>query len=158
MSVRIRFRSAVALTAAVALSGCLTPHAKPVASQAILDARAHRDVPAPDACPQTPLAQVTPLMVAFSFGGADPGAAPAALDPQLPWIACHPAVALVIRPDADNHGTAAEQDALALQRARAVQAYLTAHGVAAARIRVLPRAGAEPAGEHVLIRAEGRRW
>jgi outer membrane protein OmpA-like peptidoglycan-associated protein len=152
-------RLTVAALAMAALAGCTTPHAKPKVSQAVLDARAHRDEPAANACPQTTLAQASPVFVGYAFDAVDlTEAASEPLADAARWLTCHAAVAVVIRPDADVHGTDAEQNALAARRAETVRTYLTAHGVAAGRIRVLARGAAEPPGEHMLIRAEGRRW
>jgi len=152
-------RLAAALMILPALAGCMTPRAHPKPSQAVLEARARAATPLAATCPQTPLAELSPALVGFAFGGADlpnVGGEPLA---QIPtWLACHPAVAAVIKPDADTHGTAAEQDALARRRALAVQAWLESNGVSAARVRILARGGAEPAGEHLTILAEGRRW
>jgi outer membrane protein OmpA-like peptidoglycan-associated protein len=153
-------RSAAALMlGALALGGCLTSHSRPQVSQAVLDARAHRNTPTAAACPQTPLASLSPLMVGFAFGASqlpDLQGNPLADTPR--WLDCHPSTAVVVKPDADGLGTDAEQDALARRRADAVVAYLTGRGVAPARLQVLPRGGAEPAGEHLLVLAEGRRW
>ena len=154
-----RLRLALACIAAAGLAGCFTPHSKPKLSQAVIDARAHRDAPARPACPQTPLDMVSPVQVGFAFDDAKLGddiAQPLIAPTQ--WLACHPGTAVVIRPEADAHGTEAEQNALARARAEAVRDYLSAHGVAAGRIRLLARGQGEPRGEHLLVRAEGRRW
>jgi peptidoglycan-associated lipoprotein len=147
------------LTAASGLSGCTTPRAEPQASQAVLDARARRNAPAAATCPQDPVSSVSPVTIGFAFNESE---LTEAMSRQLAaparWLTCHPAVAAVVRPDADGHGTDAEQDALARKRAEVVRSYLAARGVAADRIRILARAGAEPTGEVVVVRAEGRRW
>src|SRR6266545_1468130 len=114
---RIRL-ALVWLAAAGALAGCMTPRVKPQLSQAVIDARAHRDAPGAAACPQDPLTTVAPVLVGFAFDESElteamrlPLAAPAQ------WLVCHPTTAAVIKPDADSHGSEAEQDALAQRRA-----------------------------------------
>jgi len=147
------------LAAAAALSGCMTRHEKPHLSQAVLDARAHRDVPAVAACPETPLGTLSPVTVGFAFDASDlTEATRLPLAQPAQWLACHPATPVVIKPDADVHGTEAEQDALAQARAAGVKAYLASQGVAADRITILRRGATGPTGEVFLIRAEGRRW
>ncbi|MDB5447838.1 MAG: hypothetical protein JWQ97_3155 [Phenylobacterium sp.] len=156
---RLRLAAAALLVTASALSGCVTPKAKPKISQAVLDARAHRDAPATPACPQTPLAEIPPVMVGYAFNDAAlPDVTGQPLAEAARWLACHPATAVAIKPDADSHGTPAEQDALARARAEAVQAYLASQGVTGDRVRLLARGAPEPAGDHLVIRAEGRRW
>ena len=153
-----RFRLAAALLmTACTVAGCITPRSKPKLSQAVVEARAHRDAPTGPVCPQTPLGDLGAPMAGFAYGEATVAESPE-LTAAATWLACHPGVAVVIKPDADVHGTDAEQDALARRRGEAVRAYLVAHGVAAPTINLLPRGGAEPGGEHLLIRAEGRRW
>lgn len=154
-----RTRLALALIGAAALAACTTPVAKPVLSQAVIDARAHRDVPQEGACPETPLDSVSPLFVGFPFSEykMDATLSQPVSEPAR-WIACHTATPIAIKPDADSHGTDAEQDALAQRRAEAVRNYLIAHGVAAQRIRVLRRNEAAPGGQVFVINAEGRRW
>jgi len=147
------------LAAAGALAGCMTPHAKPQLSQAVRDARAHRDAPVVAACPQGELTALSPVIVGFGFNESEltdsmrlPLATPAK------WLACHPTTPLVLKPDADGHGSDADQDALAQARAQGVKAYFVGQGVAADRITLLRRGATEPAGAIFLIRAEGRRW
>lgn len=154
-----RLRLALALIGAAAISACTTPVAKPVLSQAVADARAHRDIPPEGACPETPLKEASPVFVGFPFGESTldetlqhPLAAPAK------WLACHPATAVVIKPDADSHGTDAEQDTLARRRAEGVRNYLVANGVTSNRIRILRRNETAPTGAVFLFNAEGRRW
>ena len=146
------------LLAALGLSGCLTPRAKVHVSQAVQDARAHRDVAQAAACPQTPLATASPVQASFAF---DEAALDATSGPPLAaaaqWLACH-STPVVIKPEADGHGTAAEQDDLARKRAEVVASYLTERGVPPGRIRVLARGQDAPDGEVFLVSAEGRRW
>jgi outer membrane protein OmpA-like peptidoglycan-associated protein len=147
------------MAAALSLAGCLTPHARPHTSQAVLDARAHRDEALAAACPGTPLSVASPLRVTFAFNAADldgPSAEPLAQAAR--WLACHGQTPLAIQPDGDGHGSDADQDRLARQRAEVVSNYMAGHGVAADRIRVLARGADAPGGEVFLIRADGRRW
>lgn len=155
-----RLRLALAgIPAAAMLAGCMTHHVKPQLSQAVLDARAHRDAPTGPTCPQAPLTELSGVLVGFPFDdSALPPDVGQSLATPIQWLTCRPAAPVVIRPDADGHGTPAAQDALARARADAVLGYLTGRGVAATRIRILSRGEAEPADEHFLIRAEGRRW
>jgi outer membrane protein OmpA-like peptidoglycan-associated protein len=147
------------LATMAALAGCTTPHAKPATSQAVQDARAHRDEPTAARCPSSTLAQVSPLQLGFPFNDAtrtEPMVEPIAGAAR--WLVCHPATPVVIRADSDGHGTAAEQDQLARQRAEVARDGLAARGVAADRIRILGRGAADPTGDVFLVRAEGRRW
>jgi outer membrane protein OmpA-like peptidoglycan-associated protein len=147
------------IAAAASLAGCMTPHSKPHLSQAVLDARAHRDVPPSPACPAAPLSEVSPVQLGFPFDkAATDTAMTGQLDKAARWLACHDDTSVAIKPDADAHGTPAEQDALAASRAAVVRDYLAAHGIAPSRIRVLARTAPEPSGNVFLIRAEGRRW
>lgn len=154
-----RLRLALALIGAAAISACTTPMAKPVLSQAVSDARAHRNVPVEGVCPETPLTSVSPLFVGFPFGESkmDATLSQPVSEPAR-WIACHTTTPIAIKPDADSHGTDAEQDTLALRRAEAVRNYLVEHGVEAQRIRILRRNEAAPGGQVFVINAEGRRW
>ena len=155
---RIRLACA-ALLAAAGLTGCMTPRAEPELSQAVLDARAGRNAPASQGCAQQPLTAVSPATVGFAFNEAKaPDALPRALAAPVLWLACHPQAAAAILPDADGHGGPAEQDDLARRRAEAVRDYLAGQNIPAARIQILRRGAAEPKGEVVVIRAEGRRW
>jgi outer membrane protein OmpA-like peptidoglycan-associated protein len=155
-----RFRLVLAgLATTTVLAGCTTPHAKPPTSQAVLDARAHRDEPGAPRCPSTTLAQVSPLQLGFPFNDAT--RTESMVEPiagAARWLVCHPATSVVIKPDSDGHGNAAEQDQLARQRANVARDGLAARGVAADRIRVLARGATDPTGDVFLIRAEGRRW
>jgi outer membrane protein OmpA-like peptidoglycan-associated protein len=159
MSAALRPGLALALLPlAFGLSGCLTPHAKVHVSQAVKEARAHHDVAQAAACPQAPLATASPVQASFAFDDAtlDATSSPA-LAAAAQWLACR-STPVAITPDADGHGTPAEQDALARKRAGVVASYLTGHGVAQERIRILPRGQAAPGGEIFVISAEGRRW
>ncbi|CAN7269297.1 OmpA family protein [Phenylobacterium sp. LjRoot219] len=147
------------LAAAVVLAGCTTSEIQPQPSQAVAEVHARRATAAGPVCPQTPLNAVSPVMVGFAFNDTDlTEAMSQPLIDSAQWIACHPAIRVVIKPDSDTHGTPADQDSLARRRAERVRDYLTTHGVAADRIQILPRGQAAPVGEIVLVNAEGRRW
>lgn len=154
-----RTRLALALIGAAALAACTTPVAHPQLSEAVVDAREHKDVPPEGACPQTPLKEISPAFVGFPFGEnkldetlSQP------LEERVRWLVCHETTPVAIKPDADTHGTEAEQDALAQRRAEAVRNYLVGRGVAAGRIRILRRQDPAPTGPVFLVQAEGRRW
>lgn len=151
--------SIIWIAAAAVLAGCTTPHVEPQQSQAVAEARARENAAPPPSCPQDPLSAVAPVTVGFAFNETDlTEAMSLPLIDGARWIACHPGVRVIIKPDADTHGTEAEQDTLARRRAERVRDYLTAHGVTADRIAILPRGQAVPPGEVFLISAEGRRW
>jgi outer membrane protein OmpA-like peptidoglycan-associated protein len=148
--------AAVALCATASLlSGCLTQRARPPASAAVSEVRAARAQPAPTAC--AAISQ-GPILVGFGFGEA------VITDYQQPalasivaWAGCNPAAPIIIDGAADGHGTAAEQQVLSANRAKAVAAYLATHGVH--NSTVVAAAGApEPDGPHMLVQAWGRRW
>jgi outer membrane protein OmpA-like peptidoglycan-associated protein len=149
-------RLSTALIAAAALAACTTPRSQPAPSKAVADARAHRDV-APDAgCPTL----VSPASVGFAFNESTiADIATPALESVTRMLACHPQATALIVGDADNHGTDAEQHKLAQARVQAVSGYLTAHGVAAARLGQQV-GGKAPAGggNQLIVMAEGRRW
>jgi peptidoglycan-associated lipoprotein len=155
-----------ALSTALMLAGCLTPRSKPQLSQAVVAIREQHAHPVAAGCPHAALSEVSPVEVGFAFNEATLAdvdlpsieLTPRPLPQAAAWLACNPATPVVIKPDADAHGTDAEQDALAARRAEAVRAYLVHKGVAAQRITVLRRGAAEPDGAHVLVLAEGRRW
>lgn len=160
-ALRSRPRTLAALTiVAVALAGCMAPRFKEHPSEAILQARAHRDVPPAPACTSTDVSAISPVSAEFPFDDAtlaEEGRT--ALEAAMPWIICHPDTPIVIKPAADSHGTAQEQADLAQRRAETVRTYLIGHGVASARITALALNAAEPAGPpHLVILAEGRRW
>jgi peptidoglycan-associated lipoprotein len=144
--------------AGLPLAACFTPRVQPKPSQAILEARAHRDVAAAG-CAATPLATVSPTSIPFAFNEAElTDSGRTALDGALAWLACHPDVPAVVKGAADNHGTPADQEALANKRADLAAQYLQAHGLAAARLSRIAPSAAEPAGAHLLVMAEGQRW
>jgi outer membrane protein OmpA-like peptidoglycan-associated protein len=148
------------LAAALSLAGCLTPHAKPPTSQAVLDARAHRNEPAAAACPGTAPAAASPLQLTFAFNNAElDGPSAGSLAQAARWLACHGQTAVAVQPQGDGHGSEADQNQLAQRRGEVVASYLSGHGVGADRVRVLGRGAAAPGGDDIfLIRAEGRRW
>ncbi|RAK57553.1 OmpA family protein [Phenylobacterium deserti] len=137
------------------LSAC-AHRVEPQISQAVLDARAGRDV-AGDACGSQP-AKPAPISVQFPFGETELSpAGQRAADGALAWLICHPNGRAVIRGAADGHGSAAAQTALANSRAQAVQTYLIGKGVEARLTLAAPDAP-DPQREVLLIAAEGRRW
>jgi outer membrane protein OmpA-like peptidoglycan-associated protein len=141
---------------ALALAGCVTHASRPDVSRAVLDARAHRNVEKVTACG----ALASPVAVGFAF--AEPALselATPALEAAGQQLACHPDAAVLVIGQADLHGTAAEQHALAQARAEAVAKDLRARGVAAARIQVQAE-GNPPADDprRLVVLAEGRRW
>jgi outer membrane protein OmpA-like peptidoglycan-associated protein len=150
---------ASSLVSAAALSGCLTPHAKPTLSQAVVQARAGAGAK-PAACPSSDVSTVSPLEVAFGFDEATvPEVGHKRLADAARWLACNPQVEVVIRPDADRHGDAAHQNDLAQHRAQAVSADLRSLGAKDAVIHMLARGAADPvSAPHMVIAAKGRGW
>ncbi len=61
----------VACLGATALAACTTPHVNPQLSEAVVEARAHRNVPPEGVCPPNALNTVSPIMVGFGFGESD---------------------------------------------------------------------------------------
>jgi outer membrane protein OmpA-like peptidoglycan-associated protein len=144
------------LAAAGALGGCLTQRASPSVSQAVLDARAHRDVAKASACASL----TSPQSIGFGFGeGTLSDLAAPDLEAVRAMLACHPAARALIVGQADQHGTADERRTLARARAAAVSGWLQAHGIAAGRLASQAE-GKTPAGDdqRLVIMAEGRRW
>jgi peptidoglycan-associated lipoprotein len=150
---------AVSLICAAALSGCLTPHVKPVLSQAVIQARAGASAK-PAACPSSDLSTISPVEVAFGFDEATvPEAGHRLLEAAARWLVCNPHVEVVIQPDADNHGDAAHLADLAQRRGQAVMDELRTLGAKDAVMRLLPRGGADPvSAPHLVISAKGRGW
>ena len=150
---------AAALLCATALSGCLTPHVQPTLSKAVVQARAGAQAQA-DACPAGDLASVSPADMDFGFDDATiTEVGQKRLTLAARWLACHPGVAVVIKPDADHHGAVAHLNDLAQRRAQAVQAQLRALGATAAVIHILPRNGPDPlTAPHLVVNAVGRGW
>jgi outer membrane protein OmpA-like peptidoglycan-associated protein len=142
--------------AAAGLAACTTPRVKPTLSQAVVDARAHRNTTAQAVC--NPLA--SPLSVGFAFGESQINelAIPALQDAGQ-QLTCHPQANALIVGQSDSHGTPQQQAALATARAQAVAQELQGRGVVAARLQTQAE-GAAPAGDdgHLVILAEGRRW
>jgi outer membrane protein OmpA-like peptidoglycan-associated protein len=148
--------SALLLAAALGLSGCLTTEAKPKPSQAVLDARAHKDVDAVAKCGDL----VSPISVGFGFGeGSLSELAAPNVDQARQALACHPDANVVIVGQADGHGTEQEQTQLAHNRAEVVAEALRSRGVSAGRLKTQTQ-GTAPSGDaqHLVILAEGRRW
>jgi len=147
---------APALIAAAGLAACATPTEHPTLSQAVVEARGHRNATAQATC--GPLA--SPVSVAFPFGQAKLNELTApALDSAAQMLACHAQAAAVVVGQADVHGTAQEQAALATARAQVVADDLKRRGVAPARLQTQIQ-GAAPTGDdsRLVILAEGRRW
>lgn len=146
-----------ALILAAGAAGC-AHRVEPQLSQAVLDARAKRDVPA-DVCASVPSQPAGPTAVQFPFGESSLGlAAQRQVDAAVTLLSCQPQMRAAVRGVADGHGSAAAQADLANQRARAVIAYLTNKGVAAARLSLLSPDAADPPAGTLLISAEGQRW
>ena len=145
--------AAALLTAA--LAAC-TATVKPTLSEAVVDARAHKNATAEVGC--TPLA--SPVTVGFGFGESQVSElAVPALDSAGKLLTCHPQASAVVVGQADGHGTAQEQKSLAAARVEAVAQELQRRGVAAERLQTQTE-GAAPAGDdnRLVILAEGRRW
>jgi len=147
---------ALVLGLGLGLGGCVTHRSEPVASRAVLEARAHRGAPTPATCG----ALASPVSVGFAFGepSLNEYAVPA-LESAGQQLACHPEVGVLVVGQSDGHGTVADQKTLAQARAEAVAKDLRARGVAAGRIQVQVE-GAAPAGDarRLVVLAEGRRW
>ena len=161
MSRRSRFPRAafVALLCVPALAGCLTPRARPIPSPAVLESRAHVGAKVP-ACPTGDLAEIFPVTVTFGFDDARiSDAGQTRLADAAAWLSCHAGVEVVIRPTADNHGTAEHRQDLAARRAQAVLDQLRALGDTASVVRRLAFGAPDPVtAPHLLIQAEGRGW
>lgn len=154
---RRAFPALVLALGAGALGGCLTHTVHPSVSQAVLDARAHKDVEQSRSC----AALTSPTSVGFGFG--EPRLSDLAI-PELQSVAaelaCHPQATAVVVGAADAHGSAAEQQALAQARSQAVVEWLENHGIAAGRLTSQVQGKKPPTGDetHLVILAEGRRW
>lgn len=159
MSIRGPITAAVLLAAALALAGCLTPHATPNPSAAILEARAGA-VAKPATCTPGGLDAISPVQVGFPFDDAQvPAAGQNRLAAATRWLLCNPGVEVSILPSADNHGDEAHQNDLAKRRAQATVDTLRAQGATAAVLHIAPRDGADPiATPHLVIQASGRGW
>ena len=148
----------IGLVCAAALSGCLTQQVKPTPSPAVLQTRA-REGAKPAACSADSLASVSPIEVGFGFGEAELGdVAQQRIARAAAWLKCNAGVEVVIKPAADNHGTAAQQQALANARAKAVVDQIRTLG-AQSVVRILAPGAADPvAAPHLVIEARGRGW
>jgi outer membrane protein OmpA-like peptidoglycan-associated protein len=146
--------SAAALLAA-GLAAC-TATVKPALSEAVVDARAHRNATAELGC----TAMTSPVSVGFGFGESQVSdLAGPALDSASKLLTCHPQASAVVVGEADGHGTAQDQRSLAAARVQAVAQELQRRGVAADRVQTQAE-GAAPTGDdnRLVILAEGRRW
>ncbi|HEY8004166.1 MAG TPA: OmpA family protein [Phenylobacterium sp.] len=150
---------AASLACAGVLSGCLTQHVKPPPSAAVLQARAAEGKKAA-ACTGEKLDAVSPAEVGFGFGETTLGdVARERVAKAATWLKCNPGVEVVIQPMADNHGTAAQQQALAAGRGKAVADRLRAEGATQPVIHTLAMGAADPVtAPHLLIVARGRGW
>jgi outer membrane protein OmpA-like peptidoglycan-associated protein len=149
---------AASLVCATALSGCLTPRAKPTPSAAVEQARARVGVKA-DACAVGDLASVSPISVGFGFQETTlDEAAQRNVAKAAAWLKCNPGVEAVILPSADAHGTADKQRDLAAARAKVVVDQLRALG-AQSVVRTLAADAPDPVtAPHLVILAQGRGW
>lgn len=148
--------TALAVALAAPLAGCVTHKVTPTLSKAVVQARKHQNVEATTACPDL----AAPISVGFAFGESSLSElATPTLSTVSRELACHPGEPALIVGQADNHGTDAQQDALAKARIAAVSDYLRAHGVAAGRLQSQVR-GATPAldPKRIIVLAEGRGW
>ncbi|MBS0334279.1 MAG: hypothetical protein JSS35_16040 [Proteobacteria bacterium] len=159
MSIRGLTTFATLLACAFALSACLTPHAQPKPSPAVLEARG-RVGAKPAACAPGGLDAISPVQVGFPFDDAQmPDAGARRLAAAARWLSCNPGVEVAILPSADNHGDTAHQDDLAQRRAQATVATLRDLGATAAVLHITRRGGADPiATPHLVIEASGRGW
>jgi len=148
----------MSLACATTLSGCLTPRAKPAPSAAVEQARARVGVKT-GACALGDLASVSPVNVGFGFGDAKlDQAALRKVAEAADWLKCNPGVQVAILPAADGHGTAAQQQALAASRAKAVVDQLRSLG-AQPVIHTLAEGAPDPVtAPHLVILAQGRGW
>ena len=150
---------AVSLLCAATLGGCLTQQVKPTPSQAVLQTRARQGATAA-ACAVGDLSSVSPVEVGFGFEETQLGdASRQKLEIAAAWLKCNPGVRVVIRPAADNHGTAAKQREIAQARAKTVLDQLRALGATEAVVQTLAMGAPDPvSGPHLLIEARGRGW
>jgi outer membrane protein OmpA-like peptidoglycan-associated protein len=72
----------------------------------------------------------------------------ASLDTLARVLGSYPALRLEVQGHTDNQGDPAINQRLSRQRAGAVCAYLTAHGVAASRLRAVGYGGARPVADN----------
>jgi len=159
MSRRACFLLAASLACAAVLTGCLTPHVQPTLSKAVVQARAGAGAKSA-ACPSSDLSTISPVEVAFGFDEATiPQAGHSRLAAAARWLACNPAVQVVIAPSADRHGDAAHQSDLASRRAQAVVGELRSQGATTAVIQTLAAGAPDPvSAPHLVINAKGRGW
>src|SRR5579862_327092 len=147
------------LVCATALGGCMTPRVKPRPSPAVLESRAREGAKA-NACAVGDLASISPLEVGFGFAETGLGdAARQQVAKAADWLKCNPGVEVVILPQADSHGTPAQQQALASARAKSVVDGLRAAGATNAVIRTAAMGAPDPAtAPHLTINARSRGW
>lgn len=149
---------AASLACAVALSGCLTPRAKPAPSPAVQEARARIGAKA-NACAVGDLASVSPVIVGFGFAETTlDEAGLRKVGKAADWLKCNPNVPVTILPASDSHGSTAERQALAASRAKAVVDQLRVLGAQPVIHAVAEGAPDPQSVPHLVIRAEGRGW
>jgi outer membrane protein OmpA-like peptidoglycan-associated protein len=159
MSGHFAARALILPLAALALSGCLTPHAKVAPSSAVLAARAGVGAK-PGSCQVGKLQDVSPTVATFPFDDAVLDEAGArSLARAAAWLTCTPGVPAVVIATADNHGDEAHRKDLAARRAQATLAALRGAGAKDAVIHLVAPGGADPVtGPHLIIQADGRGW
>jgi len=144
---------------ALPLAGCLTPHAQPAPSAAIVAARQGAGAK-PMACQLGVLATVSPAVATFPFDEPvldDEGKV--RVQRLAQWLNCNPGVPVSILPTADNHGDDKHRRDLASARAQAVSDALRAAGATSAVIHIAAPGAPDPlTGPHLLIQADGRGW
>jgi outer membrane protein OmpA-like peptidoglycan-associated protein len=150
---------AASLALAAPLGGCLTPHIRPPPSAAVIEARAGATA-RPAACKPGGLDAISPVDASFGYDDATiTETTRQRLTDAARWLNCNPGVVVVVKPDADYHGTAAHLADLSQHRGQAVVAELRALGATASVIHLLSRGAADPvSGPHLVINAGGRGW
>jgi outer membrane protein OmpA-like peptidoglycan-associated protein len=152
-------------SAALTLSGCLTPRAHPAPSPAIQDlraraARTHAPTAA-ETCAALPApAPMVEAPFAFDQGTLDDEAREV-LDGVVRQLACHRELNVVLTGEGERHQTPADQRKLAQQRIAAVRDYLTQKNALTGRSVVIADVGAAPpptAANSIQLQARDRGW